>query len=118
MNNLKLSLVAASIFLACSSSVSAQCPIMEQILNSGDEESTGAQKNHTLIINYDEKKGDKALKKAIEKKDCEIVYDHKEFNSLTIKTPENWDIEKAIAYFNKIKGVTNVRKDGISRLQR
>ena len=101
MNNLKLSLVAASIFLACSSSVSAQCPIMEQILNSGDEESTGAQKNHTLIINYDEKKGDKALKKAIEKKDCEIVYDH-----------------KAIAYFNKIKGVTNVRKDGISRLQR
>lgn len=89
---------------------SAQCPIKEQIMGSGEEESGSAQANHMLIIYYDKAKGDKALMKAIEKKNCVILNEHKNLNRVTIKTPQGWDIEKAVAYFNKIKGVTAVNK--------
>ena len=56
--------------------------------------------------------------KAIEKKDCVILNEHKNLNRVTIKTPQDWDIEKAVAYFNKVKGVTAVNRNGISLLNR
>ena len=40
----------------------------------------------------------------------------KNLNGIAIKTPDDWDIEKAVAYFSKVKGVTFVNKDGVNRL--
>ena len=109
----KIGMLLVGFLFVQSTIASAQCPIKEQIMGSGDEESGSAQASHTLIIYYD-----KALMKAIEKKDCVILNEHKNLNRVTIKTPQDWDIEKAVAYFNKVKGVTAVNRNGISLLNR
>lgn len=114
----KIGMLLVGFLFAQSTVVSAQCPIKEQIMGSGDEDSGSAQASHTLIIYYDKAKGDKALMKAIEKKDCVILNEHKNLNRVTIKTPQGWDVEKAVAYFNKVKGVTAVNRNGISLLNR
>ena len=54
--------------------------------------------------------------KAIQKKGCAVLYEYKNLNGIAIKTPDDWDIEKAVAYFSKVKGVTFVNKDGVNRL--
>lgn len=114
----KIGMLLVGFLFAQSTVVSAQCPIKEQIMGSGDEDTGSAQASHTLIIYYDKTKGDKALMKAIEKKDCVILNGHKNLNRVTIKTPQGWDVEKAVAYFNKVKGVTAVNRNGISLLNR
>lgn len=114
----KIGMLLVGFLFVQSTIASVQCPIKEQIMGSGDEDSSSAQASHTLIIYYDKVKGDKALMKAIEKKDCVILNEHKNLNRVTIKTPQGWDIEKAVAYFNKVKGVTAVNRNGISLLNR
>ena len=45
------------------------------------------------------------------------MYNYKNFSGVAIKLPKGWDIDKAIAYFKKIKGVTTVNKDNTYQLQ-
>jgi len=45
------------------------------------------------------------------------MYNYKNFSGVAIKLPKGWDIDKAIVYFKKIKGVTIVNKDNTYQLQ-
>ena len=109
-----------------STAASAQCPIKERIMNSDSEgdSNTGANRteksspvNHTLIIFFDKKTGNKPLLKAIKKQGCTLLYKYKEFSGVAVKVDEKHDVDKAIADFKKVKGVTSVNKDGIMQTQ-
>ncbi|WP_314665650.1 S8 family serine peptidase [Prevotella aurantiaca] len=113
----KISILLMGFLFTQSTFVSAQCPIKEQIMGSGEEEESASQANQTIMIYYDRAKGSKALMNAIEKKDCTIVYEYKKINGVAIKIPKGWDVDKAVAYFKKVKGVKNVSKDGVNHLQ-
>ena len=56
-------------------------------------------------------------KKAIKKQGCTLLYKYKEFSGVVVKVDEKHDVDKAIAEFRKVKGVTSVNKDGIMQLQ-
>ncbi|WP_084793503.1 hypothetical protein [Prevotella ihumii] len=66
---------------------------------------------NTLVITFtaDNTKGNAI--KAAKKKKCKIVRNLKEDNKTTIKIPETWDLEEARAFFKKIKGVVEVRRE-------
>ena len=99
--------------------VSAQCPIKEQIMNSGEDDNKQEQAKpadpttRTLIIFYDKAKGNKPLLKAIKQNNCTLTYKYKEFNGVAIKVRDGWDIDKAIAYFKGVKGVLSVGKTAL-----
>ena len=124
----KASMLLMGLLFIQSTAASAQCPIKERIMNSDSEgdSSTGTGANrteksspvsHTLIIFFDKKTGNKPLLKAIKKQSCTLLYKYKEFSGVAVKVDENQDIDKAIADFKKVKGVTSVNKDGIMQLQ-
>lgn len=122
----KAGMLLTGLLFIQSATVSAQCPIKEQIMN-GDDEGEGLAKakresrlipvSHTLIIFYDKKTGNKALMKAIKKQGCTLLYKYKEFSGVAVKVDASHDIDKAIADFKKVKGVTSVNKDGIMQTQ-
>ena len=66
---------------------------------------------------FDKKTGNKPLLKAIKKQGCTLLYKYKEFSGVAVKVDEKHDVDKAIADFKKVKGVTSVNKDGIMQLQ-
>jgi len=122
----KVSMLLMGLLFIQSTAASAQCPIKERIMNSDSEgdSNTGANRteksspvSHTLIIFFDKKAGNKPLLKAIKKQSCTLLYKYKEFSGVAVKVDENQDIDKAIADFKKVKGVTSVNKDGIMQLQ-
>ena len=122
----KASMLLMGLLFIQSTTASAQCPIKEQIMN-GDDGGEGLEKanrerdktpvSHTLIIFFDKKTGNKPLMKAIKKQGCTFLYKYKEFSGVAVKVDEKHDIDKAIAEFRKVKGVTSVNKDGIMQLQ-
>lgn len=69
----------------------------------------------TLIIWYKQGRKKKLLK-AVKKYNAEILYDYKNFNGVAIKIPQGMDINSAIAYFKKVKGVLQVNRDSIMHL--
>ncbi len=73
--------------------------------------------SHTLIIFFDKKTGNKPLLKAIKKQGCTLLYKYKEFSGVAVKVDEKHDVDKTIADFKKVKGVTSVNKDGIMQTQ-
>ena len=126
MRYIKASLLLVGFLLVQSTTAMAQCPIKEQIMN-GDDEGEGLEKerrerektsvSHTLIIFFDRKTGNKPLLKAIKKQGCTLLYKYKEFSGVAVKVDEKHDVDKAIADFKKVKGVTSVNKDGIMQTQ-
>ena len=122
----KASILLMGLLFIQSTTASAQCPIKEQIMN-GDDNGEGLEKakreyektpvSHTLIIFFDKKKGNKPLLKAIKKQGCALLYKYKEFSAVAVKVDEKHDVDKAIANFKKVKGVTSVNKDGIMQTQ-
>lgn len=74
----------------------------------------------TLIIWYDSSKKSykKHLLKAVRSYKAEIIYDYKSFNGIAIKIPNGADINDAIKYFQKVKGVLCVNRDRIMHLDR
>ena len=122
----KASMLLMGLLFIQSTAASAQCPIKERIMNSDSEgdSNTGTSRteksspvSHTLIIFFDKKTGNKPLLKTIKKQSCTLLYKYKEFSGVAVKVDENQDIDKAIADFRKVKGVTSVNKDGIMQLQ-
>ena len=69
-----------------------------------------------LIITVDNTIGKEYLKKAIEEYHAEILYDYNIINSMAIKIPEDKNIEEAIEFFKKVKGVIGVERDGIAQI--
>ena len=122
----RASMLLMGLLFIRSTTASAQCPIMEQIMN-GDDNEEGPEKaqresektpvSHTLIIFFDKKTGNKPLLKAIKKLGCTLLYKYKAFNGVAVKVDEKHDVDKAIADFKKVKGVTSVNKDGIMQTQ-
>ena len=71
---------------------------------------------NTLIIFYDTLIGKEYLLNAIEEYNATIIYDLKIINSISIKIPENANIEDAIEYFQKVEGVLAVNRDAINQI--
>ena len=126
----RASMLLMGLLFIQSTTASAQCPIMEQIMNGDDNEDHNgeglekaqreSEKNpvsHTLIIFFDKKTGNKPLLKAIKKLGCTLLYKYKAFSGVAVKVDEKHDVDKAIADFKKVKGVTSVNKDGIMQIQ-
>ena len=126
----RASMLLMGLLFIRSTTASAQCPIMEQIMNGDDNEDDNgeglekakreSEKNpvsHTLIIFFDKKTGNKPLLKAVKKQGCTLLYKYKAFSGVAVKVDEKDDVGKAIADFKKVKGVTSVNKDGIMQTQ-
>ena len=69
-----------------------------------------------FLVTYDEKVGKDPLLKAIEKYNCEIIYDYKIISGMALKKPEDKTLEETMDYFRKVKGVKSVEYDNIIRL--
>lgn len=74
----------------------------------------------TLIIWYDAsgKDSKKALLKAVKDYKAELIYDYKNFNGIAIRIPDGSNINDAITYFQKVKGVLQVNRDHIMSIQK
>ena len=122
----RASMLLMGLLFIQSTTASAQCPIMEQIMN-GDDNEEGPEKaqresektpvSHTLIIFFDKKTGNKPLLKAVKKLGCTLLYKYKAFSGVAVKVDEKHDVDQAIADFKKVKGVISVNKDGIMQTQ-
>lgn len=71
---------------------------------------------NVFLLMYDAEIGKGPLLKAIKEYGCEIVYDYGIINGMALKKPEDKTLEETMAYFKKVKGVTNVEYDHIIRL--
>ena len=69
-----------------------------------------------LIIMYAEDIGKEPLLEAVRKYKAEILYDYSIIPGMAIKIPEGTNLEDAIKYFKRVKGVVSVEKDHIIRL--
>lgn len=81
----------------------------------GDERFQDYSPN-TLIIMYAEDVGKEPLLQAIKKYKAEIVYDYSIIPGMAVKIPEGTNLEDAIHYFKRVKGVVSVEKDHIIHL--
>ena len=69
-----------------------------------------------LIIMYDTEIGKKDLLQAVKDYGADLLYDYSIIPGIAIRIPEGSDILKAIAFFEKVKGVTAVERDHIYHL--
>ena len=69
-----------------------------------------------LIIMYADEIGKEPLLKAIQKYKAEILYDYSIVPGMAIRIPEGANLDDAIKYFKRVKGVVSVEKDHIIRL--
>ena len=69
-----------------------------------------------LIIMYAEDIGKEPLIKAIQKYKAEILYDYSIIPGMAIRIPDGANLDDAIKYFKRVKGVVSVEKDHIIRL--
>lgn len=69
-----------------------------------------------LIIMYDKEIGKEHLLQAVKEYRAELLYDYSIIPGIAIKIPEGTDIQKAIAFFADVKGVTAVERDHIYHL--
>ncbi len=71
---------------------------------------------NVFLVMYDAEIGKAPLLKAIKEYGCEFIYDYGIINGMALKKPEDKTHEETMAYFKKVKGVTNVEYDNIIRL--
>lgn len=69
-----------------------------------------------LIIMYDKEIGKEHLLQAVKEYGAELLYGYSIIPGIAIKIPEGTDIQKAIAFFADVKGVTAVERDHIYHL--
>lgn len=69
-----------------------------------------------LIISYDGETGKDSLMSAVKDYKAELIYDYKNFNAIAIRIPKGADINVAIRYFEKVKGVIMVQRDRICHI--
>ena len=77
------------------------------------EEETYTQEERTLIVFYDENEISlPKLKRKVKSYGAEIIYEYKEMKGIAVRISQGKSIEQGRKYFESIKGVTNVMKDG------
>ena len=77
------------------------------------EEETYTQEERTLIVFYDENEISlQNLKRKVKSYGAEIIYEYKEMKGIAVRISQGKSIEQGRKYFESIKGVTNVMKDG------
>ena len=69
-----------------------------------------------LIILYDPETGKGFLMKAVEEYGAKLLYDYNLMPGIAVRIPDGADILEAIAFFDKVKGVTAVERDHIYHL--
>ena len=69
-----------------------------------------------LIILYDPETGKEFLMKAVEEYGAKLLYDYSLMPGIAVRIPDGADILEAIAFFDKVKGVTAVERDHIYHL--
>lgn len=69
-----------------------------------------------LIIYYDSTVGKKELLRAADRYGAKVVHQYNNLNGIAVSIPEGKDMNKAISYFQKVKGVLSVNRDQILHL--
>ena len=102
MRKILLLLIAMS-FISCTQ---AQKAVYQQ-------EETYTQEERTLIVFYNENEiSFPKLKRKVNSYGAEIIYEYKEMKGIAVRISQGKSIEQGRKYFESIKGVTNVMKDG------
>jgi len=102
MRKLLFTLIAIS-FISCTQTQKA---VYQQ-------EETYTQEERTLIVFYDENEISlPKLKRKVKSYGAEIIYEYKEMKGIAVRISRGKSIEQGRKYFESIKGVTNVMKDG------
>ena len=102
MRKLLFTLIAIS-FISCTQTQKA---VYQQ-------EETYTQEDRTLIIFYNENEISlPKLKRKVKSYGAEIIYEYKEMKGIVVRIFRGKSIEQGRKYFESIKGVTNVMKDG------
>lgn len=70
----------------------------------------------SLIIFYDSEVGSAPLMQAIKDYGASLIYEYKTMSGVAISIPDGKDIQQAISYFGKVKGVVTVGRDRILHL--
>lgn len=71
-----------------------------------------------IIISYDMEVGKDPLKKAIRKYGAKIIYDYRIINAIAVRIPDSRNLDDAVTHFEKVKGVLQVSRDQVHRLDR
>lgn len=72
--------------------------------------------DNALIIFYDSEVGDSPVKATIADLKCDIVYEYANFKGLAIRLPEGLTIDKATKRLKATRGVLQVSRDYVNRL--
>lgn len=72
--------------------------------------------SRNLIIMYDTQVGKQPLLAAVKAYPAQLVYDYSIIAGIAIHLADDQDIQHAMAYFSKVKGVVNVQRDAILTL--
>lgn len=79
-------------------------------------ENKQVEDTRVLIILYDASVGKDALMKAVSNMKCKLLYDYKTFNAIAVKLPDGAGTENAMKKLETVKGVINVQRNSIMRL--
>lgn len=69
----------------------------------------------TLIVMYESGRHD-AVRKAVEKYGCEVIYDYNIIKGLAVKKPDGKTLDETANHLKSIKGVLSVERDAIMHL--
>ena len=99
-------------FCACSSqkTLTASVPV------SAENTSEWLSTNRVLIVFYEGGLGRRHLMKQVKKLNCSIIYDYHNFNAVALKVPEKASIDEVIARLRQTKGVLQVSRDHVYKL--
>jgi len=116
MNKFLILLPAAAALTGCASHRTApEMPAQERPRMAREAEAE-EYSPRTLIIFYDAEVGKAPLLKAVKRLKAEVMYDYKNFNGIAIALPEGSDIHEAMRQLQQVKGVLQVNRDRIMRL--
>ena len=77
------------------------------------QEETYTQEDRTLIVFYNENEISlPKLKRKVKSYGAEIIYEYNEMKGIAVRISRGKSIEQGRKYFENIKGVTNVIKEG------
>ena len=78
---------------------------------------TGEQLTRNLIIFYDREQGVAALLAAAQSYGADVIYQYQHLHGIAVAIPEGKEMQDAIRYFERVKGVLQVNQDSILQLQ-
>ena len=103
-------------FCACSSqkTLTASAPVSAE--NTAENTSEWLSTNRVLIVFYERRLGRRHLMAEGQTLNCSIIYDYQNFNAVALKVPEEASIDEVIARLRQTKGVLQVSRDHVYKL--